>query len=77
VGRHVCGIDPPSPHLLSIAGMLGFSSYVREQTWDISRFCSGEAGNYESVSCYEIIRAPKRGRNTELRYKFVKNGKSK
>ena len=63
VGCNVCGIDPPSPHLLLIAGVLGSSSYVREETWGISPFRSGKAANCESVSSYETTRASDGGRN--------------
>lgn len=62
MGRHVCGIDPPSPHLLLIAGVLGSSSYMREEAWGISPFRSGEAANYESMSSYETTRVSDSGR---------------
>ena len=65
VGCTVCGIDPPSPHLLLIAGVLGSSSYVREETWGISPFRSREAANYESVSSHETTRASDSGRNIQ------------
>jgi len=65
VGCNVCGIDPPSPHLLLIAAVLGSSSYVREETWGISPFCSGEAANYESEPSYVTTRASDSGRNTQ------------
>jgi len=65
VGCNVCGIDPPSPHLLLIAGVLGSSSYVREETWGISPCRSGEAANYESLSSYETTRASDSGRNIQ------------
>jgi len=65
VGCTVCGIDPPSPHLLLIAGVLGSSSYVREETWVISPFRSEEAANCESMSSYETTRASDIGRNIQ------------
>jgi hypothetical protein len=65
VGCNVCGIDPPSPHLLLMADVLGSSSYMREETWGISPYRSGEAANYESVSSYEITRASDSGRNIQ------------